>query len=45
MTQASTLAARVCEYFDANPNVSVSDVARMFGITVNHAKRILMAKG
>ena len=45
MTQASTLAARVCAYFDANPNARVSDVARMFGITVNHAKRILLVKG
>ena len=45
MTKANTLSARVCAYFDANPNARVADVARMFGITVNHAKRILMGKG
>lgn len=45
MTNSSTLAARVREYFDANPNALVSDVARLFGITVNHAKRILMSEG
>ena len=42
MTQAADLAARVCAYFDANPEARVADVARLFGLTVNHTKRILM---
>jgi hypothetical protein len=45
MTNSNALAVRVREYFDANPNALVSDVARLFGITVNHAKRILMSGG
>lgn len=44
MKNSNTLAARVCQYFDANPNARVADVARLFGITVNHAKRILLEK-
>jgi hypothetical protein len=45
MTNSNALAVRVREYFDANPNALVSDIARLFGITVNHAKRILMSGG
>ena len=45
MTNSAILAARVRDYFDANPAARVADIARMFGITVNHAKRILMSGG
>lgn len=43
MSKAAILADQVRAYFDANPNAVLSDIARLFGITVNHAKRILLS--
>ena len=45
MRKSTILADQVRAYFDANPNALLSDIARLFGITVNHAKRILLSKG
>ena len=45
MNKAAILADQVRAYFDANPNALLSDIARLFGITVNHAKRILLSEG
>lgn len=39
----TTRAAQVCAYFDANPGARVADIARLFGLTVNHVKRILLS--
>lgn len=38
----ATRASLVRAYFDANPGARVADVARLFGLTVNHVKRILL---
>lgn len=36
-------ASLVRAYFDANPGARVADIARLFGLTVNHVKRILLS--